>query len=360
LAVDPHCSAISDDDGADDPLPPHAEPGVLRRNTALLAAVEVAWGVGTAVASFNTVVAFLLTRLGAGDRLIGSLGAVWALTVALPQLYVAYRTEHLSRRLTFLTLMHYPSCIAMACLGLVAWKAEALGSPGAIAAVLGCAALFGLSMGAVIPTWVHLVGKVLPEEGRNKAWGRIMAAGPVAGLLGAWLSHAILGRSPNLAGYALCAAVSAIALTVGSSLFWGIIEPPEPETPNHESFRHFLRTYAGVVGGSSSFRRLLFARALACASSGSALAFLSVAAKQRFELPDEQAGIFTAAAVISQIMHGLWGAPLGDRWGTRLCARYRRWSWPARASARRLRGRPRGTPLLSSSRAGSGWSTPSA
>lgn len=317
MSADPHQSApIAEDDEC--PPGPHPSRLAVRRNVALLAAVEVAWGFGMAIISFNTVIAFLLTRLGATERTIGGLGAASAITMALPQLYAAYRTEHLPRKLTYLTLAHYPSCLAMAGLGAVAWYADSLGHRLAVALVLACTALFGLSMGTVIPTWVHLVGKVLPEEGRNTAWGRIMAAGPIAGLAGAWLSHVILGANPGLGGYALCAAVSAFALTVGSSLFWGVVEPPEPDTGSHETFGHFLRTYAGDVMGSRPFRSLLLTRAVAAASGSAAIAFLSVAAKRRFALPDQDAAVFTGAAVLSQILHGLWVGPVGDRWGNKV------------------------------------------
>lgn len=283
----------------------------------MLALVEVAWGFGMAACSFQTVVAFLLSRLGASDRLIGILSATGALTIALPQLYAAYRTEHLPRKLTFLTLMHYPACAAVAGVGWAASRADAMPASTTIWLVILCSAVFGLSLGAVVPTWVHLVGKVLPEEGRNTTWGRIMAAGPVAGLLGAWLSRHILGGDPTFGGYAACALVAAFALTVGSSLFWLVREPEEPEVVSHETFRHFLGTYVGGVVRSAPFRRLLLTRGITTAFGGAATAFLSVAAKHRFGLADEQAATFTAAAVASQVLHSLWGAPLGDRWGNR-------------------------------------------
>ncbi len=317
MSADPHQSALVEEDVLPPAAADHLALPVLRRNVALLAAVEVAWGFGMAVASFGTVVAFLLTRLGATERIIGGLGAASAIAMALPQLYAAYRTEHLPRKLAYLTVAHYPSCLAVAGVALVAVYADAIGHGLAIALVLACVALFGLSMGAVVPTWVHLLGKTLPEETRNTTWGRIMAAGPLAGLLGAWVSHLILRGQPTLGGYALCALVSAAALTLGSSLFWGVIEPPETDTASHETFRHFLGAYVGEVLRTASFRRLLLTRALAVASGGAALSFLSVAAKQRFSLPDQEAAIFTAVAVASQVVHGLWAGPVSDRWGNK-------------------------------------------
>ncbi len=294
--------------------------GQYLRNMLLMTTVEAVWGFGVAVCAFSTVVAFLLKRLGASDRIVGSLSAAYAISAAIPQLYCAYRTEHLPRKLVYFILAHYPACVAFYALGAVTRYADALGPELACALILACVAVFGLSMGMVMPVWVNLMDRTLPPGKRNTLWGWMLSAGPVAGLFGAWASHRLLADLPGLAGYAACALAAGAAVTVSINLFWGVVEPADPAPEKHESFARFVRTHFGRAWSEPGFRRLLFWRLPSAAASGGILAFLAVAAKERFDLPDSAAALFAGAAVASQIVHGLWAGWAGDRFGNRVVA----------------------------------------
>lgn len=292
--------------------PPYA------RNVAALGAVEVVWGFGMALAPLSTVVPFLLTALGASQVVIGGLATAQILCIALPQLVTVYRSEHLPRKLTYFTVWHYPGCLAILAMGLFTYWASALGNEVTIGLILACGACFGISMGLISPLWIALMRKLLPPRTRNTYWSWIMAAGTSAGFLGAWLCRHLLTGRDDLSGYAACLVWAGLATFLGTQIFWFVREEPNGELETHETFVHFLRTHVSRAWASLPFRRLMLARIVAAGAGATACAFLAVAAKERFGLPDEAAAVFTVWVVGAQVVLSLLVGPLCDRFGSKV------------------------------------------
>jgi MFS family permease len=239
------------------------------------------------------------------------------LASALPQLYTVYRSQHMPRKLAYFIVVHYPGCLSLAGIGAATHYADALGHQVAVWLIVVCVAVCGLSMGMVMPLWVNLMAKVLPERARFTLWSWIMCAGTGSGLLGAWGSHRILGDEPNLAGYTWCALIGGAITLAGTQLFWWVVEPVNPEPESHETFRHFLDDHLRRAWGSRPLRRLIGSRMLSASAGCMTGAFLAVAARERFALADQEAAVFTAAAIVSMIVHGAWVGPVGDRLGNK-------------------------------------------
>jgi MFS family permease len=276
------------------------------------------WGVGMGFVPLNTVVPFLLRSLGADEVLIGSLSTAAMLMSALPQLAAAYIAARLSRKVGFFILVHYPACLSVFGMGALAYYADAVGHELASWLIVGCVATFGLAMGMATPLWVHIMAKLLPERVRNTIWSWILCAGTAAGLIGAWQSHRILGESPSLAGYAVCLTLGGVLITLGIQAFWLVREPEEELEPPKRSLLEFARHHLGVVWSSPDMRRLIPLRMLSVGAAAMTGAFLAAAGRDQFNLPDDHAAVFTAAAISSQILHGLWSGPVGDRLGNKV------------------------------------------
>jgi len=282
-----------------------------------MGSVEIAWGIGMAFMPLSTVVPFLLRSLGGTELLVGALSTAMILASALPQLYTVYRSQHMPRKLAYFIVVHYPGCLSVIGIGAATHYAGVLGHQVAVWLIVACVAVFGLSMGMVMPLWVDLMAKVLPERARFTLWGWIMCAGTGSGLLGAWGSHRILGDEPNLAGYTWCALVGGAITFAGTQLFWWVVEPVNAEPESHETFRHFLDHHLRRAWESRPLRRLIGSRMLSASAGCMTGAFLAVAAKERFGLADQESAVFTAAAIVSMIAHGAWVGPVGDRLGNK-------------------------------------------
>lgn len=289
-----------------------------RRNIAALALLEVAWGVGMGFVPFGTVVPFLLRGLGAGEFLIGSVATASLIMTAAPQLIAAYYAARFKRKIGLFVLVHYPACISVLAMGAVAFYAHAIGEGLAAWLIVACVGVYGLSMGMVTPIWVHLMAKLLPSRIRNTLWAWIVCAGTGAGLVGAWQSHTILGENPSLVGYAVCLTIGGVLLTLAIQVTWLVREPEEDAAPPQGSALSFVRRHIGIIWASRPMRRLIPLRMLAAGGTAMLTAFLAAAARDQFDLPDKQAAVFTAATIASQIIHGLWSGPVGDRLGNKV------------------------------------------
>ena len=69
-----------------------------RRNTVFFIAGESFWGMSAAFVASSTVLTVLLRDLGAGDRMIGSIGAIETACLVFPQLIGMYLFTSMKNR----------------------------------------------------------------------------------------------------------------------------------------------------------------------------------------------------------------------------------------------------------------------
>ena len=175
----------------------------------------------------------------------------------------------------------------------------------------------GLGGGAVGPAWQDLIARCFPVERRGRFLGMANFLGTGAGAAGAALSTWLLRNLEFARNFTYIFAIAA----AGTTLSWFFIsltrEPSQPLRPRQTSSRQFLDSLPRIVRQDSNFRRFLIARCLvALASLGTG--FVTVAAVQRWQVPDGTVGLYTVANLAGQTAAYLAFGFLADRRGHKL------------------------------------------
>lgn len=286
----------------------------VRRNFTLFAIVEFVYGMGMALASVTAILPIYLQAMGAGRLTIALLPALWALSVALPSLFSAYWTQHLAVKKARFTLMHYPAPIGVWGMAAAAHFLPRWGFTSSLLVTLGFFFVFGITGGMVYQVWANLITKLMPERSRGRCLGAFWAIGGAGGLTGAILAKVLLARLDFPGGFAVIFGVAGLLLGASPSLFWFLVEPPDPRVQPNGSFGIFLRDLWRQATSRSDYLRFVASRALV-ALAAMATFFYAVAARERFGLAVEEAGVFAALSVGGQAGLTIFGGWVGDRWG---------------------------------------------
>lgn len=175
----------------------------------------------------------------------------------------------------------------------------------------------GLGGGAVGTAWQDLIARCFPVERRGRFLGMANFLGAGAGAAGAALSTWLLRDLPFARNFVYLFAIAA----AGTTLSWFFLsltrEPAQPVRPRQSSSRQFLGSLPRIVRQDGNFRRFLVTRYL-IALAGLGMGFVTVAAVQRWQVPDSTVGLYTAANWLGQTGAYLAFGFLADRHGHKL------------------------------------------
>jgi MFS family permease len=172
----------------------------------------------------------------------------------------------------------------------------------------------GLGGGAVAPAWQDLIARCFPVDRRGRFLGVANFLGAGAGIAGAALSTWLLRELDFALNFVTIFAIAG----AGATLSWFFLsltrEPAQTVRLCRPSSRQFLASLPHIVRQDNNFRRFLVARwLLALASLG--MGFVTVAAVQRWQVPDGTVGLYTAANWLGQTLGYLVFGFLADRTG---------------------------------------------
>jgi MFS family permease len=137
------------------------------------------------------------------------------------------------------------------------------------------------------------------------------------GAAGAVLSIWLLRSYPFPTNFVYVFAIAAVAL-MASWLFLALVrEPVQAVDAPRQSNREFLAKLPGILRQDHNFRRFLVARTL-MALGNLGTGFVTVAAVQRWQVPDATVGIYTTAYLLGQTAGNLTFGFLADRFGHKL------------------------------------------
>ncbi len=174
-----------------------------------------------------------------------------------------------------------------------------------------------MGAGAVAVSWQDMLAKIIPLDRRGKFFGITNFGGTATGVLGAVVATWLLDRYAFPYGYVLCFAAAA-ALIFTSWIFLSLIrEPAQVSQEPIISQREYWRRLPAILRTDLNFRRYLLSQVVMNVG-GMAVGFLTVYAVQRWQLPDGQAGSFTASMLIGQALSNLLFGVLADRKGHKL------------------------------------------
>ncbi len=175
----------------------------------------------------------------------------------------------------------------------------------------------GIGAGLIATAWQDLIARCFPVDRRGRFFGTAMFLGAGMATAGAALSTWILEnfQFPTNFVYLFLIAAGTISL---SCVFLALTrEPVQPVKGPRRSNRQFWASLPLIVHRDRNFRRFLVARLL-LALGGMGLGFVTVAAIQRWQIPDQTVGIYTAAFLIGQTVGNLIVGFLADRFGHKL------------------------------------------
>jgi len=221
-----------------------------RHNAFSNAIGESLWGFQMAMVAPATVLTVLLRHYGAGERLIGSVGAIESGAVLLPQVVGMYLFTSRKKRKVRLVLWHVllmsPVLLVM---GIVAPAPGAMPNRAVTIALLACFGWFQTAMGVIIAVWLDWLAHLFEPGIRGRVFGISWCCSALAGTAGALLAgHVISVYPPPVAFSCLYAAAS--VFTVGSMAVFCLIKDPAADALDDAPL-------AGTTGLLDSFRSSL-------------------------------------------------------------------------------------------------------
>jgi len=269
---------------------------------------------GVSLTQPTTVISAFVADLTGSTVWVGGLSTVLIVAGALPQLFVAYRIEHIPRKMPYLLLAIYLRVFSW---GVLAWLIFSIGDeqPLTLAwALVAMLVVFYAGGGLGNIPYTDIIGKIIPP-GRRGAFfgGKAALAGPLA--MGAALAaRQILANVPYPNNYASLFGLAALALAIASFGFWVIREPPgDAELQRAQSWGVY---WQGIKDAGQRLKTLIIIELLT-GFSLMVLPFYVVYAQDRVGAPPEAIGWFLFAQVSGGVAANLLWARLVDRMGSR-------------------------------------------
>ena len=267
--------------------------------------------------SSATILPLYVSKLTPSPLALGVLAVLAQSAWFLPQLFTANAVERLSRKKPVpvnlgLFLERLPIFL------LVLSTFFALSSP-TLALVLFFVgyAWHGLGAGVVATGWQDLLARMFPIERRGSFFGLVMFLGAAGGALGAAVSTWLLKAYPFALSFTYCFFIAFVLTMISWSFLALAREPVERSHTERVSTRVYFSGLPELIKRDANYRRFLIARIL-MTFGAMGMGFLTVAAIQRWDTPDSQAGIYTAILLIGQTIANLAFGVLADRKGHKL------------------------------------------
>jgi len=277
----------------------------------------------------STVIPIYVSRLTENRVLIGLASAVAIAGWFLPQLFLANSTERLARKKPLVIFGGFfaerlPILLLAFSTYLIAGSRPML--------ALGFFFLFftwhKVGSGALAPAWEDMLAKVIPLDRRGRFFGITNFVGAALGILGAQATTIILARYPFPDNFALCMALAFAALFLSWAFLAMTREPARPPGKEQISHTEYWRRLPRLLRTDRNFSMYLLSRALAGLGQ-MAVGLATVYAVQRWELPDQQAGVYTMILLIAQTVCNLLFGYLGDRKGHKISLELGLLAWGA-------------------------------
>ena len=272
---------------------------------------------GMSFVASTTILPLYVSHFTDSKMVLGLLSMLASMGYLLPQLFTSNWVERLPRKKVAVVnvglFTERLPLLLMVPAALLSTRAPAL----ALVLFFVLFAWHVIGAGAVAVSWQDMIAKVIPRDRRGRLIGLTNFAGTGTGVLGAAVAAWLLDRYTFPYGYVLCFAAAAVLVFVSWVFLSLTREPAQASLKPSVSQREYWRRLPSIVRADANFRRYLLSR-IVVATGGMAVGFLAVYAVQRWQLPDSQAGSFTASMLIGQALCNPLFGMLGDRKGHKL------------------------------------------
>ena len=265
----------------------------------------------------STILPLFVSKLTDSTLAVGLVAVISSGAWYLPQMFAAHWIERLPRMMPVISragffLERLPVwLLVVAALMAGSWPAAAL------AFFFAVYVWRGLGSGVVAPAWQDMLARCFPVRRRGRFLGTASFLGAAAAAAGAALSAWLLERLPFSLNFAAIFGVAAVATTVSWFFLSQTREPAQPPSRRPAERERLLARLPRVLRSDPNFRRFLTARWL-LALGGMGSGFLTVAAIDRWQVPDATVGVFTAALWLGQALGYMCFGLLTDRFGNKL------------------------------------------
>jgi MFS family permease len=308
----------------DRPVPPRSDDEIaaeVERNypwnfTVNLLDVAAYW-FGISFMSPGTIMPLFISKLTSSPLPIGLVAVIAQGAWSFPQLFTANAVEQLARKKPVVVNLGFfverVPIWALVIAPLLAGRSPAL----ALAIFLSGYACHALGGGAMATAWQDLIARCFPVNRRGRFFGTSLFVGAGTAALGAAFSTWLLQAFPFPTNFLYLFTIAAGGITLSWFFLALAREPVKPLDAPRQSNRQFWAGLPDILRQDRNFRRFLLARLL-LALGGMGGGFVTVAAVQRWQVPDGTVGVYTAALLLGQTAGNLAFGFLADRFGHKL------------------------------------------
>jgi len=173
---------------------------------------------------------------------------------------------------------------------------------------------FQLGAGMIAPAWSDLLARCFTVQRRANAFGTATLVGTGMGVLGATLSAWILETYPYPTNFVYTFSICTVATFLSWSIQKQLHEPVPAFVEKPPEQNHLLQRTKEILAKDRNFVLYLATRVLAGIGMMGA-GFLTIAALQRWDIPDSTVGYFTSAMLLGQTVGNLIASRLADTKG---------------------------------------------
>lgn len=200
----------------------------ISRNALVFIAGEALWGFNAALVASSTVLAVLLKEYGAGNRMIGSIGALESGLTILPQMLGMYFFHSIKRRKRNLILWHLLAVIPFLFVsGLIICFENHYSAAVARWGLLLSFASFMWGIGFILGVWMDWIAHIFETKTRGTLMGMTFFASALMGSLGGLIAGAIINKIEGHAAYAVLYFIAGFFATVSLLTFFLVKDPAE-------------------------------------------------------------------------------------------------------------------------------------
>jgi MFS family permease len=272
---------------------------------------------GVSFISSTTIVPLFVSKLTANPLAIGMAAVIAQSSWFLPQLFTANWVERLARKKPVVVNVgliseRLPMWLIVAS-ALIAARAPQL----ALVLFLSGYAWHGLGAGMVATAWQDLLARCFPVDRRGRFFGTTMFVGAGSGAAAATFSAWLLKTFPFPTNFVYAFTIAALGITISWFFIALTREPVQWVAAPRRSHRQFWGDLVQIVRRDDNFRHFLWGRAL-LALGGMGVGFVTVAAVQRWDVPDSTVGLYTLTYLLGQTAGNLIFGLLADKFGHKL------------------------------------------
>ena len=273
--------------------------------------------IGMSFMSGSTIAPLFVSKLTLNPLLISLVAMIAQAGWYLPQLFTAGYIERLPRKKPWVVNLGFFTERVCAVLWPLA-ALVALRSPGlALGLFLLGYAWHTLGAGVVGPAWQDLVAVCFPVNRRGRFWGLTTFIGTGIGVLGAVLASWLLRTFQFPTSFAYAFTITAAGVFISWAFMALTREPVRAVAPVVHTERNIWTRLTAILRDNPNFGRFLAARLL-LVCGGTGVAFITVSAVQRWQVPDSMVGLYTAALLVGQATGNLVAGWVADRRGHKL------------------------------------------